>query len=74
MENNIQQLIEHTQKTALDYNQPLYGLLRIISLESPDDQDFGSKVRDVIRNIENIHRAEVEESMDKQLQAIINKF
>ena len=74
MENNIQHLIERTQKTALDYNQPLYGLLRIISLESPDDQDFGSKVRELIRNVENIHRAEVEESMDKQLQAIINKF
>lgn len=74
MENNIQQLIERTQKTTLDYNQPLYKLLRIISLESPNDQDFGSKVRDVIRNIENIHRAEVEEIMDKQFRDIINKF
>jgi hypothetical protein len=70
---SIKRILEEYKDTALDFSQPaLFEILKL-SVQYPNDSEFGSKVRELVSKAEDHHKAIVKEMNDIAFKEMLNK-
>ena len=70
---SIEKILEEYKDTALNFSQPaLFEILKL-SVQYPNDAEFGSRVRELLNRAEDHHKKMVKEVNDIALKEMLNK-
>jgi hypothetical protein len=70
---SIKKILEEYKDNALSFSQPaLFEILKL-SVQYPNDSEFGSKVRELISRAEDHHRVITKEMNDIAFKEMLNK-